>query len=107
MTDPLKPCWCGGKATIIGSEASGGFSIRVNHLTRDCFVFPCNCIFATADDAAAAWNARPVEDALRVELASLRAVVDAAVQWADDPTDHEGYADKLLHVVRTYLAPKG
>lgn len=100
MTDQLKPCpFCGNNRP------------RIVHPDRFCGYCPrCGTIGPmsdTAEDAAAAWDHRPAEDALRAELDAMRAVVDAAVQWHRNETTHGGPLERELErAVDAYIAAR-
>jgi hypothetical protein len=64
----LKPCPCGSQAHA--SEIIGGWMI--NCLTPQCAF---EAVRDTSDEAVLAWNARPIEDALRARIAELEVTV--------------------------------
>lgn len=81
MSDELKPCpFCGADA-----EYEGPDDLPMIGCQTGCAVNPAVCIHT--DDAenndparhvTLAWNTRPIEDALRAEIAALKKVVRAA-----------------------------
>jgi len=128
MSDELKPCpFCGEEPCFVAyGEDAGPFATR---FTAECQNDDCimQSTYVTKTDAAAAWNNRPVEDALRAERDAYRS--DAArladkwnsVPWDalqdlaqyvdndDDPGRIELWAHEALALARPWLdanAPK-
>ena len=73
MSDELKPCpFCGAAPQVKENHYLDGY---------DNVIISCpGCLFAgrtghTFEQAAEKWNSRPVEDALRAEIATLKAAL--------------------------------
>ena len=65
MSEALKPCWCGAKAylnTIVREGWQGKSGVYVSCQRKSCALH--GRVYSTRIKAVAAWNTRPVEDAL-------------------------------------------
>ncbi|PHR03335.1 MAG: hypothetical protein COB29_13250 [Sulfitobacter sp.] len=85
-TTELKPCpvpWCNGVGEVVPNHI-GGFLVECTRC-----VLKSARHYATANDAAKAWDARPIEDALKEKNATLR---EALEKIGTDYNDCRTYA---------------
>ena len=100
----LKPCpFCAGNLTIDIENVEDGGGIAIVHddiglcIMGDLYDITIP-LGATAKDIARIVNTRPIEDALRAEIARLKADNEALKQRADWAVNHIKEADESMRV---------
>jgi hypothetical protein len=89
MTQVTKPCpHCGGPAQVVYAPAKDVWYVQCDD-DEQCPLFDA---MGARDTAIAAWNTRPLEDALRARIAELEAELasKSMPEWADQYTKAKG-----------------